>query len=149
MAWQSLGSVTVGPNDLAVQIGTVDLAAGADTLWVRVKQQGGQSPWPYGFGLLSWRTTDGRELGTAKIYGHVEGETYRLGTGLSPVVRGGVLWFEPRSYNLRWLKVSGELWTLSFEQQSGTTSGGGVSGYAGGFVSTSGAGLELARVVFP
>jgi hypothetical protein len=148
MAWQSLGSITVGPNDLAVQIGTVDLAAGADTLWVRATQQGGQSPWPYGFGLLSWRTTEGRELGTAKVFGHLEGETYRLGAGLPPVERRGVLWFEPRSYNLQWLKVSGQQWTLGFEQQSGTTAGG-AGGVTGAFATPAGLGLQLIRVVFP
>jgi hypothetical protein len=148
MAWQSVGSVAVGPNDLRVTVGAVTLAAGADTLWVRCVQQGGQSPWPYGFGLLSWQTTEGRELGTAKVFGHLEGEVFRLGVGLSPVERGGVLVLEPRSYNLRWLRVSGEIWRLGFYVQSGTTAGG-VSGFAGGFVTTAGAGLELARVVFP
>ncbi|MFZ9656477.1 MAG: hypothetical protein ACO29V_12550 [Limnohabitans sp.] len=129
-------------------IGTVDLAAGADTLWVRIVQQGGDSPWPYGFGLLSWQSLEGRELGTAKVYGHLEGETYRLGNGLSPVERRGLLVFEPRMYNLRWLKASGAVWNLAFEVESGVTAGAGVGGFAGGYVSQ-GLGLELARVVFP
>jgi hypothetical protein len=149
MAWQSVGSVAVGPNDLRVTVGAVTLAAGADTLWVRCVQQGGQSPWPYGFGLLSWQTTEGRELGTAKVFGHLEGEVFRLGVGLSPVERGGVLVLEPRSYNLRWLRVSGEIWRLGFYVQSGASSSGGAGTFAAGFVSTAGTGLELARVVFP
>ena len=125
--WQSVGSITVGPNDLAVTVGAVTLAAGEDTLWIRAVQQGGQSPWPYGFGLLSWQTTEGRELGTAKVFGHIEGEVFRLGVGLSPVERSGLLKFEPRSYNLRWLRASGETWHLAFEAQSGVTvsAGGG------------------------
>ena len=127
MAWQSVGSITVGPTDREVTVGTVDLEDGADTLWVRVIQQGGDSPWPYGFGLLSWQTTEGRELGTAKAYGHHEGEVFRLGVGLSPMERSGLLKFEPRSYNLRWLQASGETWYLAFEAQSGVTvpAGGG------------------------
>ena len=149
--WQSVGSITVGPNDLAVTVGAVTLAAGEDTLWIRAVQQGGQSPWPYGFGLLSWQTTEGRELGTAKVFGHIEGEVFRLGVGLSPVERGGVLVFEPRSYNLRWVNL-GNPWSLAFESQSGQGQAPGTGGagtFAGGFVSTLGAGLELARVVFP
>ena len=149
--WQSVGSITVGPNDLAITVGAVTLAAGEDTLWVRATQQGGESPWPYGFGLLSWQTTEGRELGTAKVFGHTEGEVFRLGVGLSPVERTGSLVFEPRSYNLRWVNL-GHPWSLAFEAQSGQGGGGGTGGvdaFAGGFVSTAGAGLELARVVFP
>jgi hypothetical protein len=128
MAWESVGAVTVGPNDQAVAVGTVVLAAGADTLWVRVTQQGGQSPWPYGYGLLSWRSVNGRELGTAKVFGHLEGETYRLAVGRAPDAQTGVLFFEPRSYNLRWLSASASTWTLEFSQQSGVAVGGGGGG---------------------
>ena len=41
--------------------------------------------------------------------------------------RSGLLKFEPRSYNLRWLRASGETWHLAFEAQSGVTvsAGGG------------------------
>jgi len=127
MAFTSVGSITGGPTDREVTVGNVTLDDGADSLWVRVVQQGGDSPWPYGFGLLSWQSVEGRELGTIKVYGHHDGETYRLGNGLSPVERGGVLKFEPRMYNLRWLKASGERWSLAFEAQSGVAvpSGGG------------------------
>lgn len=117
--WQSVGSISVGPTDKAVTVGTVSLEDGADTLWVRVTQQGGDTPWRWGYGLLSWQSTDGRELGTVKAYGHHEGETYRLGVGLPPVERGGVLVFEPRSYNLGWLRATGVVWNLAFEAQSG------------------------------
>lgn len=119
--WNPAGSVVVGPNDLRVVIGTVTLAAGEDTLWVRCQQQGGISPWPYGYGLLTWQTTEGRELGTAKVYGHHESEVFRLGVGLSPVERTGMLVLEPRSYNLRWIRTSGELWRLGFHVRSGTS----------------------------
>jgi hypothetical protein len=151
---QSLGSIDVGPSDLDIEIGPVTLPAGADALFVRMTQTYGESPWLFSFGLLSWRTTNGRELGTVKAYPHKEGELYRLRTGLSPVERGGSLWFTPRAYNLSWIK-SGHGLGLRFEWEAGSDGdgggggGGGVSGYAGGFVNTAGAGLELARVVFP
>ena len=150
MAFASVGSITVGPTDREVTVGALTLPSGDDTLWVRVVQQGGESPWPYGFGLLYWESSEGRELGTAKVFGHVEGEVFRLGVGLSPVERGGVLKFEPRAYNLGWLKASGTFWSLAFEVQTGVGAPvGGVGTFAGGFVSTAGTGLELARVVFP
>jgi len=127
MAWQSIGSITIGPLDATATIGTVALADGADTLWVRAVQQGGDSPWPYGFGLLWWESLEGRELGTCKIYGHHDGETYRLGNGLSPVERTGSLKFDARAYNLKWLKTMGTTWSLAFEAQSGVAvpAGGG------------------------
>lgn len=145
-----VGSVTVSAGTEEVSVGAVSLAAGDDTLWVRVTQQGGESPWPWGFGLLAFVTTEGRELGTAKVFGHHEGEVFRLGVGLPPVERSGQLVFRPRAYSLAWIKAGNQNWNLAFEARSGTTGGGGgVSSYAGGFVSTAGAGLELARVMFP
>lgn len=119
MAFRSVGSITVGPVDRQVTVGSVTLEDGADTLWIRVVQQGGESPWPYGYGLLSWQSLEGRELGTIKVYGHHDGEVYRLGKGLPPVERTGILVFEPRMWNLRWLKSAGEQWRLAFEAQSG------------------------------
>jgi len=151
IGWSPLGTVQIGPTSGRVAIGDVTLQPGADTLWVKVRQLGGASPWPHGFGLLSWQSASGRELGTTKVWGHTEGEVVRLGVGLQPVATTGVLCFEPRSYNLSWVKASGAVWQLQFESQSGLTggAGGGVSGFAGGFVTAQGAGLELARVVFP
>jgi hypothetical protein len=149
VGWSQVAQVSFTATDREVTLGPVTLNAGDDTLWVKVTQVGGESPWPWSFGLLSWRTNGGRELGTVKAYGHLEGETYQLRTGLSPVERGGQLVFEPRSYNLGWIKSSGKLWTLRFDYQSGTTTGGGAGTFAGGFVNQVGAGLELARVVFP
>jgi hypothetical protein len=144
---QSLGSINIGPSDLDVPIGPVVLPAGSDALWVRMIQTSGESPWLFSYGLLSWRSTNGRELGTVKAYPHAGGETYRLGTGLSPVERAGELWFTPRAYNLSWIK-SGHRLGLAFEWEAGA-GGSGMGGIAGSFVSSAGVGLELARVVFP
>lgn len=149
--WSPVAEVSFGPDDRVVTVGPVTLAADADTLWVRVTQLSGPSPWPYSYGLVSWISSGGRELGTAKAYGHLEGETFRLGSGLSPVDRDGLLVFEPRNYNLGWLRASGERWYLRFEQYSARSggTGGPINAIAGAFVTSVGQGLELARVVFP
>jgi hypothetical protein len=147
-----VGSVAVTAGTDEVSVGAVSLAPGDDSLWVRVTQQGGESPWPWSFGLLSYVTAEGRELGTAKVFGHHEGEVFHLGVGLPPVERSGQLVFRPRAYSLAWLKAGNQSWNLAFEARSGITSGGGGGGtgtFAGGFVTTAGSGLELSRVVFP
>lgn len=157
MTWQPTGEVSVGPNDDRIVIGSISLQPSDDTIWIRCRQTTGQSPWPYGFGLLSWQTEHGRELGTSKVYGHSEGETFRLGTGLSPMVRTGLLVLEPRSYNLAWIRASAAVWRLSFEHKTGSA----MPNVGGGFTvrfGLTGAGIDrgwtlaipmaLARVVF-
>ena len=116
-----IGSVSVSAGTHEVSVGAVTLGPGADTLWVKVTQQGGESPWPWGFGLVSFVTAQGRELGTAKIYGNTDGEVFRLGNGLPPVERSGMLVFRPRSFSLSWLRAGNATWNLSFEARSGTT----------------------------
>jgi hypothetical protein len=142
-----LGQINIGSIDLDVEVGPVTLPAGADALYVRMTQIGGVSPWPFSYGLLSWRSTNGRELGTIKAYPHNEGETYRLGVGLSPVERAGSLWFTPRSYNLSWIQ-SGQRLVLKFQWEAGVIVATG-SDAARSFVSTEGAGLTLIQVQFP
>jgi len=44
--WTDLGTVTFGPNDTEMDVGSVTLVEGADTLWVRVTQMSGPTPWP-------------------------------------------------------------------------------------------------------
>ena len=115
-----IGSVSVTAGTHEVSVGAVTLAPGADTLWVKVTQQGGESPWPWGFGLASFVTAQGRELGTAKIYGNTDGEVFKLGNGLSPMERSGMLVFRPRSFSLAWLRAGNATWNLSFAARSGT-----------------------------
>ena len=146
-----LASIDVGPMDLDVLVGAITLPVDTDSLFVRMRQTGGSSPWLFSYGLLSWRTANGRDLGTVKAYPHIEGELYRLGVGLSPVERTGGLYFTPRSYNLNWIKA-GERLQLSFEWEAAAIGAGGPGGgsfdAARSFVAN-GAGLELIRVVFP
>ena len=145
--------ITVGPtDDYPVDVGVVNLAEGDDTIWIKVTSApSGDCPWPWSYGLLTWITDEGRELGTVKINGVCEGEVFRLGVGRPPSLRSGRLSFTPRNYNLQWVKL-GHPWTLTFEAVSGTTNNGGggeILGAAiGGFVDTAGNGLSLVRVNF-
>lgn len=116
-----LGSIAVAAGVDETPVAPFTLAPGDNAIWVRVTQLGGQSPWPWGFGLLSFVSSKGRELGTAKVYGHQQGETYRLGNGLAPEDMTGSLVFRPRAYSLAWLKAGNQVWRLSFEARSGST----------------------------
>lgn len=149
LGYQLVAEVSIGFGDERVDVGEVTIGSAADTLWVKVTQLGGVSPWPFSYGLLSWESYEGRELGTAKAYGRSQGEVYRLSVGRQPAGWVGRLIFEPRHWNSRWVRAEGQPWQLRFEVASGSGGGGGVSGFAGGFVTAQGAGLELARVVFP
>ena len=117
------------PNDTQVIIGSVSLESGDDTIWVRITQDQATGSWPWSYGILGWRSAFGYELGTTKAFAEPEGAVQRLGVGLQPVERTGVLTFEPRSFNLSWIK-KGNPWTLTFEAQTGVqvaAGGGSVS----------------------
>ena len=147
-------NIIVSPSDVSpITVGEVVLGDGQDTIWVRVTSKpSGGCPWPWSYGLVSWVTEFGRELGTVKVNGVCEGEIFRLFVGLPPSVRTGTLQFEPRSYNLAWIKL-GNPWELNFQWGSGVSSGGGGSqtlgAVANSFVDTSNNGLSLVRVNFP
>ena len=149
MTWSSVGQHTFLPTDRAVQIGSFDLAPGQDTVWIRITQLNEPATWPWSYGILSWRSSLGLELGSIKAYSTQLGEVFRLGVGLPPLDSTGSIWFEPRGYNLGWLKA-GFPWELSFEAQAGTSVSPDTSpGVTGSFVTPTGVGLELVRVVFP
>lgn len=116
--WQTLGTVTVTATSPSVAVGTVSISNSATSIWLRVVQNGGDSPWPFGYGLAGWVTVNGRELGTAKVWGRSEGEVARLWNGLKPQATTGVIVFEPRSYTLRWLETVNGSWSLTFQWQA-------------------------------
>ena len=145
--------LTVYPDtNSPVDIGEFVLGAEDDTIWIKVTSapQSG-CPWPWSYGLVTWISDNGRELGTVKINGVCEGEVFRLGVGRAPSLRTGRLSFTPRSYNLAWVKL-GHPWTLTFEVVSGVTAGGGGSQTVGAvvnsFVDPADNGLPLVRVDF-
>jgi len=116
--WSEVGTITVSPGDNVVEVGAFELAEGADTLWVRMTNTGTQGPWPWSYGILSFKTDEGQPLGSIKAYNSFDGEVFRLGVGLPPSVRAGVLTFEPRGFNMAWIR-QGNPWSLRFEAQSG------------------------------
>ena len=125
--FQPLGEITIGPNDLRVVVGSFSLQEGDDTLWIEVQRRNPDGPWPWSYGILSWESDFGLELGSIKAYTAVSGEVFRLGVGRAPRERGGILVYEPRSYNLGWIKKGNSL-TLSFSATSGVTAGASTGG---------------------
>ena len=154
LRFDTSSSITVAPNDIVpIEVGTAFLNEGDDTIWIKVTSSPSAGcPWPWSYGLLTWITENGRELGTVKINGVCEGEVFRLGVGRPPSLRSGFLSFTPRSYNLAWVNL-GHPWTLTFEWVSGQSStGGGAQTFgavANSFVDTADNGLSLVRVNFP
>lgn len=148
MAWDEVGTVSLDGTASAVPVGTVALPP-SNGIEVRVKQLTPADESPYRAGLIYVKTPSGRTVGTRKFWGHPEGEDYALGEGLTSEEGVGTLWVEPRYLNLKALKA-GRIWRLQFwYRPNPSPPSGGVSTFAGGFVDTAGAGLALARVVFP
>ena len=119
MNWVSLGEKTVGPTDLTVVVGSFSLNEGDDTLWIEVQRTSPGGPWPWSYGILTWQSSFGRELGSTKAYTAQAGEVFRLGVGRTPRSRTGSVIYEPRSFNLSWIKEGYEL-DLSFRAASGS-----------------------------
>lgn len=149
--WQDLGQLTFTPDDTDRVVGSFSLNDGDDTIWIRVESETPPTPWPWSFGILGWKSARGYELGSCKAYSDESGLVYRLGVGLSPVERTGLITFEPRGFNLAWVK-KGNPWTIKFQATSGQSGGGGGFAVPGAvinsFVNTSGDGLSLVRVDF-
>lgn len=129
MSFAPIGSVTVGPQDREVLVGSFTMEENDDAIFFRITQTSPNEKWNYSFGLVTFRTALGQELGTSKVYGSTYSENFRLGIGLSPVERSGSVYFTPRAYNQQWIRIANPpLWTLEFEAQSGRTAGGGGDG---------------------
>ena len=154
MSWTSVGSVNVGPQDREVLVGSFTMQPDDDTIWFRVTQLSPDQRWNYSYGLITWKTSFGQELGTQKVYGDRDSEVYTLGVGLAPLERTGSVLFTPRAYNRAWINsAEPPIWSLTFEAQSGKTGvGDGVFKSPGAvvnsFVDTSNNGLSLVRVNF-
>ena len=151
--WTSLGSITVRPNDLTVVVGSFTIDEGDDTIWIDVQSESSINPWPWSYGIVTWQTSFGRELGSAKAYTERAGEVVPLGVGRPPRSRTGSIIYEPRSFNLAWVQKGYPL-ELSLSVASGVRTGAPIgeisTGTLGTFVdASSGAGLELLQVVFP
>ena len=130
--WTDLGARTVGPNDLRVVVGSFSIGETDDTIWMEVQRTGPSGPWPWSYGILSWQTSFGLELGSVKAYTASEGEIFRLGVGRPPRSRTGSVIYEPRSFNLAWVQKGYPL-TLAFAATSGVTKGAATGGGAVAF----------------
>ena len=132
MNFVSLGEITVTANDLSVVVGSFSIEEGDDTIWIDVQRTTPPGPWPFSYGILSWQTNFGLELGSIKAYTAEAGEVHKLGAGRTPRSRTGSIVYEPRSFNLAWVKNGNPL-SLAFSVASGktagaeTVSGGGVA----------------------
>ena len=101
MAWQSIGTINVGPTSTEVVVGPIEVPTYGG---VEIKlRQTSFTPFRWGYGLLSFRSDQGLELGTIKVWPREEFSHYKLGAVLGVVKNNGVLVFEPRSFNLRWI----------------------------------------------
>lgn len=121
--YQLVGQLTFTPDDLTTVVGSFSIQPDDDTIWIRVTSEQPPTPWPWSYGVLGWRTEQGYELGCCKAYSDEAGQTFKLGVGLVPQLQSGEITFEPRGYNLGWIK-KGNPWTLTFEAQSGQASAG-------------------------
>ena len=131
MDWSSLGEITVRPGDKAIVVGSFTIETGDDTIWIDVQSLSPEYPWPWSYGIISWQTSFGREFGSAKAYTERAGEVVPIGVGRQPRSRIGSIIYEPRSFNLAWVKKGNPL-SLSFSVASGVRSvvssgGGGVA----------------------
>lgn len=144
-----MGTTTFTPDDLTEIVGPFSMGEGHDTLWTRITLLSPAEPWPWSYGILGFKTSNGYELGSVKAYPEAESEVFRIGIGRPPYERTGVLTFEPRSFNLAWVRKGYPL-TLKFECSSGVTSGGSSDiAVVNSFVrSTDGAGLQLVQIDF-
>lgn len=125
MTWSFAGQIDVGPLDKNVLVGPFLMEPEDDTIWIKITQTSPSDVWTYSYGLLTWRTVQGQELGTIKVYGDTDSEVFALGVGLPPSERYGDFIFTPRAYNRRWISIdSPPIWSLSFEAQSGKANDG-------------------------
>ena len=147
--WSVVGTRTFTPDDLNEVVGSFVMEQDADTLWTRITLLSPATPWPWSYGILGFKTSNGYELGSVKAYPEVDSEVFRLGVGRPPFERSGLLTFEPRSFNLAWIR-NGYPMSLKFECASGVTNGGSaVDRVVNSFVrSTDGSGLQLVQVDF-
>lgn len=122
-----VGVISIGPTDLAVEVGSFSLEEEHDTVWFEVTQMSPNQTWNYSYGLLWWESAFGRELGTKKVYGNTVGEIHKLGVGRTPRSRSGRVMFSPRSFNNAWISISQPpIWTIAVSAESGKSNAGAI-----------------------
>ena len=146
--FQLVGSVSVTPSTELATVGSFTLGQGEDTLFVGIEQTSPADPNVFAYGILGFRGANGYELGTQKAFFRPELTVSRLSVGLAPADQSGVLTFEPRPFNLRWV-AAGNALSLRFYARGGTSGGAGSAVVSNSFVNRSdGGGLRLVQVDF-
>ena len=112
MAWQSVGSINVGPGDSRVVVGPIEVPPDGG-VELMVRQTTASPGFKFAYGIAAFESREGRPLGSVKFWAGDKWEAFRLGAGLSSQYRIGSLVIEPRSYNLAWAK-NGYRWGLEF-----------------------------------
>jgi hypothetical protein len=118
MAWTRIGAITVYPESDEVVVGAIEVPPQGG-IELMVRQTSPDAGFKFAYGLVSFRSVLGRELGTVKVWAGKDWSAFKLGDGLSSLYRSGALLFEPRSYNLRWIRA-GFPWSLEFMADVGT-----------------------------
>lgn len=143
-----VGDITVTPQSETVNVGAFTLGAGEDILWVGIEQLSPASDGPFSYGILGFKTANGFELGTQKAWPTPELSVSRLSVGLAPALQTGVITFEPRSFNLRWVS-QGTPWSLRFFARGGTSGGGQIAAVSNSVVSSAdGRSLRFVQIDF-
>ena len=104
MTWRLIGSVSVTPTSGELIVGQVTVPPQGG-IEVRVKQTSAPRGFRFAFGLLSFVSPLGRELGVIKVWPDPIATDYLLGAGMSAQSRTGNLTFDGRSFNLAWVKA--------------------------------------------
>jgi hypothetical protein len=102
-SWQWVGEVNASPTDTEIVVGNV-VAPASGPLIVKCVQLV-PTPFQFGYGLLSYESDHGRELGTIRVWPRTQFTSYAMGDGLNAADRSGRLVFEPRTWSLRWVKA--------------------------------------------
>jgi len=121
VGWRNPATVTVDASTPdPVVVTDLELGPDEDTIWVHVTTKGSsECPFPWAYAILTWVSSEGRELGSTKIHGPCEGEVFLIGNGRAPLDRAGSIRLYPRAYNLKWIDL-GNPWTLDFKFETGT-----------------------------
>jgi len=100
MVWTLIGEPEFDTATDAIEMGpfVVPLEGG---LSVKVSAPD-PSAIPYGYALLSYRSSYGEEMGRIQVWPRVDPCVYRLGDGMKVRDPYGVLVFEPKGFSRRW-----------------------------------------------
>ena len=146
--FQFIADILVSPDVETIDVGSFNLGQGEDTLLLAVQQLGPLTPKVHAYGIAGFRNENGYVLGTAKVFPKEDLTLHRLSVGLPPSVQEGVITFEPRSFNLNWVK-NGYPWAIRFYARGDTSGGAGTAVVSNSFVSRAdGNGLRLLQVDF-